>query len=154
MRLSTLYENKKAAKKYAYIVRSAPSNKEIGFIGHTPNKKFTGDKESVQIEFDPSDPDIKDNYVYHTHPVGPEGPNPIRALPSEQDLISAVENAHHGLVGLVIYNGNYYTVIVPTTRVKGKMNVRNYIKALNRGDIEDALKALERLGFDIETGEL
>lgn len=154
MKLSHLYENQLAARRYAYIAKHAPSTQEIGWLGHDPGKRFKGDREKVQIKFDPSDPQIKDKYVYHTHPIGPEGPNPLRALPSEEDLILAINNSQYGLTGLVIYNGQYYTIVVPTTKMKDRLNTSSYDRALKRGDIEDSIKALERMGFDIETGQI
>jgi len=155
MKLYQLHEQldpKSAARRFSYVTKTAPSDREIGFIGHAPGKRFSGDKSKVQIKFDPSDPEIQKAYVYHTHPYGPEGPSALGSLPSEQDLVSAVENSQRGLMGLVIYNGPFYTVVVPTDRVKDDFT--SYAQAIKRHDIEDAVKALDRAGFDVETGKL
>jgi len=136
-------------RKNAYIAKSAPSTHEIGWLGH---RKFRGSKESVQIRFDPTDPDIKDNYIFHTHPS--DEPSPIRAMPSETDLQTAANSTEHGLMGTVIFCGPFYTVIMPTTRTKDRIMARRYEEAIRRGDMEDAIKEIEKLGFDIETGEV
>ena len=134
--------------RHAYIAKNAPSEHEIGWLGH---KRFKGDEKHVQIKFDPSDPEIQDKFTYHTHPA--DEPTPLTALPSEQDLIAAAMATDVGLRGIVIFSGNFYTVIVPTERVKGG-HFKQYIDCLSRGDIEDAIKELEKAGFDVETGKL
>lgn len=156
MKLRDLHERAdgREARRYAYIAKNAPSEHEIGWLGHEPGKKFRGDPEKVQIKFDPADPEIQEKYVYHTHPVGPEGPNPLMALPSSEDLVSSVNNAQRGLAGIVIYHGDYYTVVVPTNKIGDKLHTTNYENTLQRGDIEDAIRCLGSLGFDIETGQL
>lgn len=137
-------------RRASYIAKSAPSTHEIGWLGH---KKFRGSKDKVQIKFDPNDPQIKDKYIYHTHPYE-DAPTPLHAMPSEQDLIEATNVIRQGMKGIVIFSGQYYTVVVPTDKVKEKLFANSYNKALQRGDIEDAIKEIERLGFDIETGEV
>lgn len=132
----------------SYIAKSAPSSHEIGWLGH---KRFSGDKESVQVKFDPNDEKIKDSFIYHTHPN--DNPSPLTAMPSEQDLISAVMNIEHGLRGIVIFSGEYYTIVVPTEKVKSS-HFKQYMNAIEDGDIEDAIKKLEHDGFDVETGKL
>lgn len=142
------------AMKDAYIAKNAPSTHEIGWLGH---KRFHGTKDRVQVSFDPSDKAMQDKYVYHTHPS--ESPNQLSAFPSGQDLESAARQANYGLMGSVIFSGPYYTVVVPTERavnraVDGrKLSVARYDQALKRGDIEDAIRQLDLMGFDIETGE-
>lgn len=136
--------------KAAYIARSAPSTHEIGWLGH---KKFHGQKDKVQVKFDPNNEDIQNQYIYHTHPAK-NNPTPLHALPSVQDLNSAIKATSSGLKGIVIFSGQYYTVIAPTDRAKEDNKFFKYSKALKRGDIEDSLKALEALGFDVETGEI
>lgn len=134
----------------SYIAKSAPSTHEIGWLGH---KKFKGTKDKVQVEFDPSDEKIQDEYLYHTHPV--EGnATPFNAMPSEQDLESAKSVATKGLKGIVVFAHPYYTVITATDKTKEKSNYTRYIEAIKRSDIEDAVKEIEKLGFDIETGKL
>lgn len=134
--------------RQAYIAKSAPSKNEIGWLGH---KKFSGNEKQVQIEFDPSNPEIQDKFTYHTHPA--EEPSPLTAMPSEQDLISAVMAVDVGLRGIAIFSGEFYTVVVPTDSVR-KAHFKEYMDAISRGDVEDAIKELERCGFDIETGKL
>jgi hypothetical protein len=136
-------------RKQAYIAKSAPSTHEIGWLGH---KRFSGDKKSVQIKFDPSDPDIKDNYIFHTHPYDDDA-SALRAMPSHTDLQTAIDSAEYGLMGMVVFCGPYYSVVVPTTKAKD-ITTNSYEDAINRGDIEDAIKEIERIGFDIETGKL
>lgn len=138
--------------RQAYIAKGAPSSNEIGWLGHS-SKRSTGDKKSVQIEFDPTDPKIKNSFMYHTHPA--DEPSPLTAMPSIVDLESAASMAKkHESKGSTIFSGDFYTVIVPTKKAVGKKNPRPYEDALKRGDIEDALKELEKLGFDVETGKL
>lgn len=134
----------------SYIAKSAPSSHEIGWLGH---KKFRGSKDKVQVKFDPNDEQIKDKYIYHTHPYRGES-NPLYSMPSAQDLKVAASIIKQGLRGIVIFAGKYYTVIAPTEDVSPDSKLFGYDKALKRGDIEDALKELERLGFDVETGEI
>lgn len=137
--------------RQSYIPKSFPSTNEIGWLGH--KKKFTGDKKSVQIQFDPNDPEIKDNFIYHTHPA--DEPSPLTAMPSIVDLETAASiSKKHGVKGSTIFSGDYYTVLVPTKNAVGKKNPKPYEEALMRGDIEDALKELEKIGFDVETGKL
>ncbi len=134
----------------SYIAKSAPSTHEIGWLGH---KKFKGTKEKVQIAFDPSDEKIRDEYIYHTHPVQGDA-TPFNAMPSEQDLDSAKSVVTKGLKGIVVFAHPYYTVITATDKTKEKSNYKRYIEAIQRSDIEDAVKEIEKLGFDIETGKL
>lgn len=134
----------------SYIAKSAPSTHEIGWLGH---KKFRGTKDKVQIEFDPSDPKIQQQYLFHTHPYEDEA-TPLHAMPSTQDLIQAASVTKKGLKGIVIFSGHFYTIIVPTDKVKDRLQARAYEQALKGGDMEDAVKAIERLGFDIETGKI
>lgn len=134
----------------SYIAKSAPSTHEIGWLGH---KKFKGTKEKVQIEFDPNDEKIQDEYLYHTHPVDGDA-TPFNAMPSEQDLESAKSVVTKGLKGIVVFAHPYYTVITATKKTKEKTNYNRYIEAIKRNDIEDAVKEIEKLGFDIETGKL
>lgn len=136
--------------KAAYIAKNAPSTHEIGWLGH---KKFHGQKDKVQVKFDPSDDEIQNQYIYHTHPRK-KNQNPLHAMPSIQDLNSAIKAAENGLRGIVIFSGMYYTVIAPTDRAKKDNHYFEYSNALKRGDIEDSIKALEKFGFDIETGEI
>ena len=147
-------KHRQAARQSAYITNTAPSNQEIGWIGHR-KKMSKGSKTDVQIKFNPNDPDIKDNYIYHTHPItNRKEQNPLSAMPSEQDLLTALKVTQDGLQGVVTYHGKYYTVVVPTSKIKPKTNYKKYNDSLHRGDIEDAIKELEKLGFDIETGKL
>lgn len=133
--------------RQSYIAKSAPSSHEIGWLGH---KKFSGTKKDVQIKFDPNDKDIKDKFIYHTHPN--ENPSPLTAMPSVADLETAIKNLEHELRGIVVFSGDFYTVIVPTTTARKQL--KRYEDALKRGDIEDAIKELDRCGFDVETGEI
>lgn len=133
--------------RQSYIAKNAPSTHEIGWLGH---KRFSGTAKDVQIKFDPQDQTLKDKFVYHTHPA--EDPSPLTALPSKKDLETAVSNTEFGLRGIVVFSGDYYTIIVPTG--KTKRNLDGFETAAQRGDIEDAIKELEKCGFDIETGEL
>lgn len=139
----------KDVMRASYIAKSAPSTHEIGWLGH---KKFRGTKDKVQVKFDPSDEKIKDQYMYHTHPVQGEA-SPLNAMPSGQDLLSAIQVTSKGLKGIVVFAKPYYTVIVPTNKVKEKPNFKRYETSLSNGDIEDAVKEIEKLGFDIETGK-
>lgn len=134
----------------SYIAKSAPSTHEIGWLGH---KKFRGTKDKVQVKFDPNDPEIQEQYLFHTHPYEDEA-TPLHAMPSTQDLTQAAQIVQHGLKGIVIFSGEYYTIIVPTDKVKNRLHASSYEDALKRGDIEDAIKGIEKLGFDIETGKL
>lgn len=137
----------------AYVPETSPSDKEIGWLGHYEGKKSIGDEASVQIEFDPNNPKIKDSFIYHTHPSN--DPSPLTAMPSIVDLESVASMAKkHKIKGSTIFSGHFYTVIVPTSRACGKKDPKPYEDALKRGDIEDALKALEEIGFDVETGKL
>lgn len=137
-------------RRAAYIAKSAPSSHEIGWLGH---KKFRGSKDKVQIKFDPNDDKIKDKYIYHTHPYRGDS-NPLYAMPSAQDLKVSIKVVSQGLRGIVIFAGKYYTVIAPTEKAAIDAKMFKYDKALKRGDIEDAIKEIENLGFDIETGEI
>lgn len=145
----------KNAMRHSYVAKNAPSDHEIGWLGH---KRFKGSKDKVQVSFDPNDPTLKDNYVYHTHPA--ENPTQLHSFPSEQDLISSIKQSMYGLMGSVIFSGPYYTVVVPTEKAvesygkSGKLNSHKYYEALKRGDIEDSIRQLDILGFDIETGEI
>lgn len=105
------------------------------------------------MKFDPNDEKIKDKYIYHTHPYKGDS-NPLYAMPSAQDLKVAINVVQQGLRGIVIFAGKYYTVIAPTDKASADAKLFKYDKALKRGDIEDAIKAIEQAGFDIETGEL
>lgn len=134
----------------SYVAKSAPSSHEIGWLGH---KKFRGSKDKVQVKFDPNDEQIKDKYIYHTHPYRGNS-NPLYAMPSAQDLKVAVQVIQQGLRGIVIFAGKYYTVIAPTEKASAEAKMFSYDKALKRGDIEDAIREIEKLGFDIETGEI
>lgn len=139
----------KDVMRASYIAKSAPSTHEIGWLGH---KKYKGTKDRVQVKFDPSDEKIKDQYMYHTHPVQGDA-NPLFAMPSGQDLLSAIEVTAKGLKGIVVFAKPYYTIIVPTQKVNEKPNFKRYETSLSNGDIEDAVKEIEKLGFDIETGK-
>lgn len=140
----------------AYIPKSSPSENEIGWLGHggdVVGEKSIGDKESVQIKFNPEDDKIKDSFIYHTHPS--KNPSPLTAMPSIVDLESVASMASkHKIKGSTIFSGDFYTVFVPTAKACGKKNPKPYEDALMRGDIEDALKQLEIIGFDVETGKL
>lgn len=154
-KLESLFESRLNVDlmRQSYIAKNAPSTHEIGWLGHKNVQKSTGDKKSVQIKFDPNDPEIKNNFVYHTHPS--DEPSPLTAMPSIVDLETAASmSKQHGVKGSTIFSGNYYTVIVPTKRATGRKNPKPYEQAIQRGDIEDALKELEKIGFDVETGKL
>lgn len=141
-------------QRQAYIAKSSPSNNEVGWLGHKERETFKGTKDRVQVKFDPTDEEIKENYIYHTHPS--ENPSPLTAMPSGQDLMSAVESAKYGIQGIVIFSGKskqFYTVVVPTNRTDlSKSKINRYEEAIKRGDIEDSIKHLERMKFDVETG--
>ena len=133
-------------KKQAYIAKHIPSTHEVGWLGH---KKFKGRKDSVQIKFDPTDPDIKNKYIFHTHPS--DEPSALSAMPSMADLDSAIDSAENGVMGIVTFSGPYYSITVPTNKAS-TTKIKRYREAIARGDIEDAIKEMEKMGFDIETG--
>ena len=133
----------------AYIARRHKGDPEVGWLGHI-EKEFKGQKDKVQIEFDPNDPEIKKMYIYHTHPA--DEPSPFTALPSEQDLQSAVENLEYGLRGIVVFSGDFYTIAAPI-KPDNKIYTK-YVEAVKRHDIDDAINELEKIGFDVETGKL
>src|SRR3989304_347780 len=90
--------------RQSYIAKNAPSDHEIGWLGQ---KRLQGTKRDVQIKFDPTDPELKEKFIYHTHPA--EEPSSATALPSLRDLETSIQNTELGLRGIVVFSGDYYT---------------------------------------------
>lgn len=147
--------NRKAYIKKAYLQAKIRSRLERGWLGHLKGKidPTTGKRDSVQVEFDPNDGDIQRSYLTHTHPS--DNPSPITALPSDVDLMSVLDSVNeYQIQGGVIYSGPYYTVFVPLAKARKSANCKRYLDAVKRGDIEDALIELKKIGFDVETGKM
>ena len=143
-----------AARKYFSLVKGTPGEQEVGFVGHNigadkPYDKFVGTETDVKLRYQPG-PETVNQFTYHTHPSNE--PSPLMALPSEQDLISAINGLKTGLRGMTIYSGPYFTTLVPSERARTS-NISNYINAVHNGDLEGAIAILKNMGFDIETGQ-
>jgi hypothetical protein len=132
----------------AMQAKTADKVKETGYLGNT---KFQGREADVTIKFDPTDPDIQGQYVYHTHPA--KEPSPITALPSQEDLEVAVRNKEKGLIGIVVFSDKYYTAAVPTDRARERLDARKYLEFTRNGDLRNAIRELESLGFHVEIGQ-
>jgi len=124
-------------------------------------KKATGTKKEVTLEVPVKD-DIKDSWVFHTHPGG-EPP-----IPSFQDLISAIKsNIVLGAKGSAIISGHYYTAIEPTDKIISKVGkierddkgmddkiaskISGAKSALEKPSKREIIDALRDFGFDIDT---
>lgn len=136
-------------RRAANMARTAPTDRELGWVG---GKKFRGNKDSVNIEYTPGDDKVVGQFAYHTHPVPQGQDNVIFSFPSVQDLESAAQMSVHGIRGITIFAGSYYTAIAPVDISKTR-NYNRYVSAMKRGDIEDAIAAIKWCGFDIETGQ-
>lgn len=156
MDLNERYSRHKDYLRKAYITARRRSNNEHGWLGHVKSGSInptTGNRNSVQVKFNPRDPDIQNSYLTHTHPS--ENPSPLTAMPSDVDLMSVLDSvSEHGIIGGVIFSGPFYTVFVPSSDARKSVNCRRYLTALKRGDIEDSLIELKRIGFDVETGKM
>lgn len=158
MRLKNLTETADIdVRKMGRIAQSAPKNRERGWIG---DKKFTGDKSSVTIKYDPTemeDVETWQRFACHTHP---DNGNPIAAFPSVQDLnafskfniknLDEIDENGSDLIGIVVFCGKNY-VKLQNKNLKDRLQTSNYEKALKTGDTEGAIKALEAMGFMVET---
>jgi len=123
-------------------------------------EQFSGQRDKVQIKL--KGQEQYEGLIHHTHPVQGQA-TPLGALPSTQDLQTAVKvatGAHGiaqaagegGIKGIVVWHGPYYTAVVPTDRMRN-LNIQNYDRALQSGDFEGAIKALQQMGFIVDFGE-
>jgi hypothetical protein len=122
-------------------------------------EQFSGQKEKVDIRL--KGQEQYEGFIHHTHPVKGQA-TPLGSLPSTQDLQTAVQVAtgphgiaqavgEGGIKGIVIWHGQYYTAVVPTDKMKN-LSVQNYDKALQVGDFEGAIAALQHMGFIVDHG--
>lgn len=165
------FENKidQAINQHKGWARTAPKGYEIATIGRS-GKKFTGNRDSVQISFDLNDKNIN-GFISHTHPTKGQ-PTPLGCLPSAEDLESCIQfmtgatsqdkDHNHGnqiindpsnIEGSIIWHGNYYCAFIPTEKVNLN-TVPQYLNRLKEGDYTKALQLLTNMGFIVKTGSV
>lgn len=123
---------------------SAPH--EVGLVG---NKRTVGLKDKVDIKFNPNDESVQGEYMFHTHTTE-DGEDPLKSLPSEQDLETAIQIFNDGLKGIVIRHGQMFTVVKPNDK-SSRFSPAMYTRARKQGDMDMAINALKPY-FDVEHG--
>jgi len=152
--LETIEPEDKAGSQWA---KSGSQDREKGKIGP---KTFSGEEDKVKIKFDPDDPDIKGEYIEHTHPI-PDGmePSVAIALPSHEDLEVAMDHIDHNIAGIIVYtsDGRYQSKLTYTDKIRPNADTSAYkqvfeIAAKDRTDenIQRAIDELKKLGFDVD----
>lgn len=151
--LEQLEDDKFADPRQAWEANVKPEGKhgEVGWaapVGEDgPDDKadrlVRGQKHDVEVPFDES----QQNIIYHTHPVTGDGPSPLRALPSVADLKVTLKK---GVTGIGIYNDYYLAKVTPHSQTGSIGPTGHYEQALRQGNFEEAVKALGRLGFNVE----
>jgi len=123
-------------------------------IGMVDGDKTSGGPDRIQLKLGPPKEDKPHELIVHTHPVKPdEEPTQLRALPSEQDLKSAVDAFKLGYPGMAIFSGPFFTIFKPS---REDILVSGYDKvaqdAIAQGDPNIALEKIKQLGFEVGTG--
>jgi len=121
---------------------------EVAWVGRD-KKIFHGGKNKVEVRVDPSN---KNEYVSHTHPA--DNPSEFTALPSVEDLRSAVEMFKQGFPGVIVFSGEHFTIVKPRRKNIILLGYEEAVKkAIRKNDIDIALDKLRSMGFDVGIGK-
>jgi len=124
-------------------------------IGMVDDEKTTGSIDRVQLKLQPAGEDEQHKLIVHTHPTKQgEEPSLFKALPSEQDLKTAIDAYKLGYPGIAIFSGPYFVIAEPQ---RDNISVIGYEQAVKdaaaKGDVNIAIQKLKMLGFEVETGQ-
>lgn len=144
--------------------RMAPKSREMAVVG---GQKQMGHKDRININVDLAKDDI--DFVTHTHPIEGGPGTVLGAMPSSQDIMSMLNlamrsgqdtintltnifiNDPSDIEGMIIWHGPWYTVTIPGDKVNLSM-LRRYEETVKRGEFDDAVSLIERMGFHFQYG--
>lgn len=127
------------------------SKQELAWVGKGTQKQIArGTDKEVKIDI----PEGTHEWVVHTHPTDDNEPSIFNALPSKQDLETAIKIYEHDVPGMVIFSGDNFVIVSATNKAYVPTNYESIIEdAYHEGDIQSVIKKLRTSGFQVGVGQ-